>query len=228
MNNIELLIQNGNTVYQPVLEGGVTWDTERTSTPGKLTFKVIQDGSFKFSEGNPVRLKIDNNEVFYGFIFTIKKSKEKEISITAYDQLRYFKNKDTYVYSNKTASAFIRMLANDFYLNIGEIEDTNYVIPSRVEENQELFEMIKNALSLTLQNKKEMYVLYDKFGKLTLKNIRNMIVLIPEGYGIFAVHHQQMFSDGHSACAECPDRRFFIKIVIDKFLQVSKSLIILS
>lgn len=178
MKNIELLIQNGNTVYQPVLEGGITWDTERTSTPGKLTFKVIQDGSFKFSEGNPVRLKIDNNEVFYGFIFTIKRTKEKEINITAYDQLRYFKNKDTYVYSNKTASAFIRMLANDFFLNLGEIEETSYIIPSRVEENQELFEMIKNALSITLQNKKEMYVLYDKFGKLTLKNIRNMLVPI--------------------------------------------------
>lgn len=175
---VELLIQNKNNVYQPAIESGIDWKTERTGTPGQITFKVLKDDALNISEGNPVRLKIDNEEVFYGFIFIIKKSKEIEVSITAYDQLRYFKNKDTYVYQNKSAGEFIKMLAADYYLNIGEIEDTGYVIPSRVEEEEELFEMVKNALNLTLQNKKEMYVLYDKFGKLTLKNIRNMLVPI--------------------------------------------------
>lgn len=178
MNNAELLIQNGGTVYQPALEGGIDWKTERTGTPGQLTFKVIKDDTLKIAEGNPVRFKFSNDEVFYGFIFKIGRTKEKEISITAYDQLRYFKNKDTYVYTNKTAGAFLKMLAADYYLNLGEIEDTGYTIPSRIEEDEELFEMIKNALDLTLQNKKEMYVLYDKFGKLTLKNIRNLLVPI--------------------------------------------------
>lgn len=178
MEKVELLIQNGTVVYEPAIVDGIDWKTERTSTPGQVTFKVIQDGNLKLSEGNPVRLRIGNNNVFYGFIFTIKRTKEKEISITAYDQLRYFKNKDTYVYTNKTASNLLKMIAEDFYLNLGEIENTGYVIPSRVEENEELFEMMKNALNLTLQNKKEMYVLYDNFGKLTLKNIKNMLVQI--------------------------------------------------
>ncbi len=175
---IELLIQHGSTVYQPVLLGGVDWKTERIGTAGQLTFKVLKDSILKIEEGDAVSFKKDNQEIFYGFIFTIKKGKEDEVSITAYDQLRYLKNKDTYVYKNKTASDFIKMLANDFYLNLGIIENTGYVIPSRVEENEELFEMIKNALDLTLRNKKEMYVLYDDFGKLTLKNIQNMLVQI--------------------------------------------------
>lgn len=176
--NVELLIQNKNTVYQPSLESGIEWKTERTGTPGQITFKVLKDDALNIAEGNPVRLKVNNEEVFYGFVFIIKKSKENEVSITAYDQLRYFKNKDTYVYKNKTAGAFIKMLAADYYLNVGEIEDTGYTIPSRVEEDEELFEMVKNALNLTMQNKKEIYVLYDKFGKLTLKNIRNLLVPI--------------------------------------------------
>lgn len=176
--NVELLIQNKNTVYQPSLESGIEWKTERTGTPGQITFKVLKDDALNIAEGNPVRLKVNNEEVFYGFVFIIKKSKENEVSITAYDQLRYFKNKDTYVYKNKTAGAFIKMLAADYYLNVGEIEDTGYTIPSRVEEDEELFEMVKNALNLTMQNKKEIYVLYDKFGKLTLKNIKNLLVPI--------------------------------------------------
>lgn len=59
-------------------------------------------------------------------------------------------------------------------MNVGEIEDTEYVIPYRVEDNATLFDIIYNALDLTLQNKKKLYVLYDDFGKLTLKNIENM------------------------------------------------------
>lgn len=175
---IELLIQHGNTVYQPVLESGIDWKTERIGTPGQLSFKVLKDDILKIEEGDAVSLKKDGKEVFYGFIFTIKGSKEKEKTVTAYDQLRYLKNKDTYVYKKKKASDFIKMLANDFYLNLGTIEDTGYVIPSRVEEKEELFEMIKNALDITLRNIKKIFVLYDDFGKLTLKNIENMIVPI--------------------------------------------------
>lgn len=100
----------------------------------------------------------------------------KIISVTAYDQLRYLNNKDTYVYEGKTASQLIEMLASDFSLRVGDLENTGYVIPSRVEDNTSLFDMIENALDLTLQNTGEMYVLYDDFGKLTLKNISSMLV----------------------------------------------------
>ena len=98
---IELLIQNNDKVYQPILEDSVDWKTEREGTPGQISFKIIDDGTLKIEEGNAVSLKKDNKSIFYGFIFTINRSKEKEISITAYDQLRYLKNKDTYVYTNK-------------------------------------------------------------------------------------------------------------------------------
>ena len=55
------------------------------------------------------------------------------IRLTAYDQLRYMNNKDTYIYGNKTASQFLKMLAADFKLQTGEIEDTGFVIGSRIE-----------------------------------------------------------------------------------------------
>lgn len=174
MANIQLLIQNGSKIYQPIIKGDIEWETERKSTPGKLTFKVIKDEAINFQEGNLVTLKIDESNVFYGFIFTKSRDKSKVISVTAYDQLRYFKNKDTYVYKNKTASEVIKMLANDFKLNCGTLEDTKFKIPKRIEENVSLFDIIGNALDITLQNKKTMHVLYDDFGKLSLKNIESM------------------------------------------------------
>lgn len=182
--DVELLIANedGTKVYQPIVEEGIEWSTERRSTPGKLTFNVIKDDIINFSEGSAVRLRVDGKNVFFGFVFSKKRSKDQIITVTAYDQLRYLNNKDTYVYENKTAAQFIKMIAADFSLNVGTLEDTGFVIASRVEENSSLFDMIENALDLTLQNRKEMYVLYDDFGKLTLKNISSMYVGEPGAY----------------------------------------------
>lgn len=141
---------------------------------GKLTFKVVKDSVLKYGMGNAVRFRKDNTNVFYGFIFEDSRDKGDTINITAYDQLRYFKNKDTYVYTNKTADGVVKMLAHDFLLNTGTIESTGYTIAQRVEDNKTLFDITQNAIDLTLQNTQKLYVLYDDFGKLTLKNIENM------------------------------------------------------
>lgn len=174
MDKVEILIQNGETVYEPVTQEDVTWETERKSVPGKFTFKVLKDDAINFQEGNPVRFSLGDTNAFYGFVFEKGRSKDKIITVTCYDQLRYFKNKDTYVYKNKTAGDVVEMLAKDFLLNIGTIEYTDYIIASRVEDNKTLFDIAQNAIDLTLQNKKELYVLYDNFGKICLQNIERL------------------------------------------------------
>ena len=170
----ELLIQHGKKVFIPAVQEGITWSTERKGCPGELQFKVVKDDILKIAEGDAVRFKVDGSNVFYGFIFKMKRDKGQIISITAYDQLRYLKNKDTYVYENKTAGELVKMIATDFNLNLGSVEDTGFKIASRVEENTTLFDMIQNALDLTLQNQSKMFVLYDDFGKLTLKGLNSM------------------------------------------------------
>lgn len=176
--DVELLIgdETGTKAYLPAVEEGIEWTTERRGTPGKLTFKVLKDDVLDFSEGSAVRLKVDGSEVFFGFVFKQRREKDRIITVTAYDQLRYLKNKDTIVYENKTAAQFIRMVAADYSMNPGQIDDTMFVIESRVEENTSLFEMIENALDLELTNTGELYVLYDDFGRLSLKHLSEMYV----------------------------------------------------
>jgi hypothetical protein len=175
--SVELLIQNGSNVFQPEIQDGLRWTTERKS-PSILRFSVVNDKKANFTEGNPVRLRVGGQNVFYGFVFTKRRDKQDIIDVTAYDQTRYLKNKDTFVYSNKTASDVIRMIASEFRLNLGTIENTGFIIPSRVEDNQTMFDVIYNALDLTLTNRGEMYVLYDDFGRLSLKALERMKVPI--------------------------------------------------
>ncbi|HBF0312401.1 C40 family peptidase [Clostridioides difficile] len=171
--DVRLVIAHWEDFYEPVVLDGITWEIERRGTPSKLEFTIVMDDILQFCEGNSVRLYYKGIGIFYGYIFQKKRDKENHIKIVAYDQLRYFKNKDTYVYSNKTASELVKMLAKDFNLKYNVIEETKYKI-SRVEENKTLFDMVLTALDDTLREKKEMYVLYDDFGRITLKNVASM------------------------------------------------------
>lgn len=159
----------------PVVES-VSIEWERQGQPGKLTADIVKTPGLSFQEGDPCRFSVDGTPIFYGFVFekARKGSMDQVITITVYDQLYYLKNKDTYVYSNKTAAAVVRMIAEDFQLNVGALADTGYTIASRVEDNKTLFDIVQTALDETLKATSQMYVLYDDVGKLTLKNIGDM------------------------------------------------------
>lgn len=172
----ELLIQHGKTLYYPPVVDGVTIEWERQGQPGKLSFSVVKTENLSFEEGDPCRFSVDGKPLFYGFVFEKSRSgsNPKNIKVVVYDQLYYLKNKDTYVYSNKTATEVVKMIAEDFGLRLGALDDTGYKIESRTEENATLFDIIQNALDATTKAKTEMYVLYDQAGKLMLTNIGNM------------------------------------------------------
>lgn len=171
---VELLIEHEGILYAPAVEEGITWQTDRYGSPGELNFTVIRDSVLKIGSGDAVRLTVDGTGIFFGFVFQMAPKKGGTMEIKAYDQLRYFKNKDTYVYENKTAGELLQMLCADFNLNAGQIEDTGYKIESRVEDGQTLFDIMQNALDITLLNTGQMYVMFDDFGALALRNISGM------------------------------------------------------
>ena len=121
MDKLDLVIINNDVVYHPILSGDVKWSLERQGSPGKLTFEVVKDEIINFQEGNKVILDVDGKDVFLGYVFEKKRNKSETISVTAYDQLRYLKNKDSFIFENKKASDFIIQLCNEFELTIGEI-----------------------------------------------------------------------------------------------------------
>lgn len=171
--NYELLITHDNKIYIPSVIGSVIWETQRKGIQGKLSFKMMID-NINFEEGDLVQFKADKENVFFGFIFSMKNDKDDIIDVICYDQLRYLKNKDTYKIENQTADEVIKMIANDFNLKYGNLDNTNFKIEYKIEDNQTLFDIIQNALDLTLANTNNLYIFYDDFGKLTLKHIKNM------------------------------------------------------
>ncbi len=172
--DIHLYIENENTVYEPVVEGSITWESQRMGQPGKCSFTLLPDNILKLEEGNAVRLDVNGTIVFFGYIFERSWNSDGQMKVTAYDQLRYLKNKDSYNYENKSAGDVVRMIAEDYNLKVGELENTGYIIENRNMKDKSLFDVILDALDLTVMYAGEMYILYDEAGKLALKNIGNM------------------------------------------------------
>ena len=167
----------GEIIYPPVAEG-VQLSSCRRGSPATLKFTVLKDKAMAdlggFAEGALAQLFADGKPLFQGYIFSKRRDKEGAIECTAYDQIRYLKNKDVLRYKNMPASEVVKLIAADNNLQIGEIAPTAYTIPWRSEFNVTLLDMIETALDLELTNKGQMFVLYDDCGRLTLKNIAQM------------------------------------------------------
>ncbi len=176
MADVKILIQHGSNIMYPVVTEGTKLTWERKGTPGKLTFTLVKDKNISYQEGDPVKVLVDDEPVFYGFVFKKTRNKDGTISNTVYDQLRYFKNKDTFTDEGLSASDLLKRLAADFQLNLGTVEDTGYTFETIVQENKTLFDMIQEALDETLLITGNLFVLFDDVGKLTLKNVNSMKV----------------------------------------------------
>lgn len=171
---IKLFIKNNDDIFCPVIQDEITWETCRKGMPGELKFKVLLDKNFNIEEGNAIKLKIDGVDIFSGFVFSRNWDKNNIVSITAYDQLRYLKNKDCKKYENKTTTEIIETIAKGFNFNFGTLENTGFKITSILQDNITFLDLIQDAIERTLVNTKNLYVFYDDFGKLTLKNISSM------------------------------------------------------
>ncbi|MFV0520516.1 MAG: hydrolase [Lachnospirales bacterium] len=134
---------------------------------------MVPDKDLDFTEGSVVRFYYDDVKVFKGYVFSKTRNSDNIISVVAYDQLRYLKNRDTINYINMSLSEVIKKIANNFSLDIGCITESNYKI-TRIERSATLFNIIVTAIELTFENTKEEYIFYDDFGKLTLENIKKL------------------------------------------------------
>lgn len=177
MSNIELIVQDtaGGKIYDlSELVTDISWETQMTSQPGKLTFSYINSDEAIVAEGGIVSLKLDGEGVFWGYIFRRSKSQGHLINVTAYDQLRYLKNKDTYVFENQTASAVFTKVCKDFGITHKIVDDNSAVIPGRLHDNAALYEIIDYGLTQTLIQTGEWYIIRDNFGTMEFVHLNTL------------------------------------------------------
>lgn len=163
----EINILHNNVVYTPIVQDGMKLLTVRSGEASKLTFSLEKKANKRvvFTEGDAVAFrKFD----FYGFIFEISdNSTDDTIEVTAYDQLRYLKAKDTYVFINQSPTQAFRRICEDYelqamYYQMGtKVTDYGF---NAVCENVELFDIMQKLSDYILKKTGRLCILYDNFG----------------------------------------------------------------
>ena len=171
------IYDNQNNRYYDISQviANLSITTQIEDEPGKATFDIIKCDNIEFWEGATVAIEIDRHKMFKGFVFSKKRDKEVNIiSVTCYDQLRYLKNKDSYVFENMTSDQIFSKICNDFVLEHRVVDKSDYVCAPRSNDATALYEMIKTALDDTLINSKKWFIIRDNYGVLEHINVYSL------------------------------------------------------
>lgn len=149
--------------------------TDVINKSGVLTCGIIKS-DINVENGDMLRVTYDKVVYFLGYVFKISQDTSDEIKITAYDQLRYLKCSDSYIFKNDTVGEILKQICNDFKLKTGEIQNSNYRLGKQIFVDKSLLDIIAECLKINLTNTKEMFFVKDNAGVIELKNINTTIV----------------------------------------------------
>ena len=152
----------------------ITYETNRTGSPGTLKFTVLKSGTLSFVEGDVVRFSVDGKLIFFGWVFTKSKDRWGNIDVTCYDRMRYLKANASYSFYGQSAGDIIKQIAEDFQLETADIADTGFAIPSLIETDQSCLDIIQGVVEQTLLNTGKLYVFYDNGDGLCLQLAEDM------------------------------------------------------
>ena len=160
--------------YAPIMVEA-SCSTNRMNSPGKFSFSTVEDAGIDIELGSAIYVMLEGKKLFKGYVFTAERQRNRKVSYTAYDQLRYLKAKASYTFTAISVEDIIRQIANDFGLKVGKLASTGYKIPSLIAENEECLDIIFDALSQTIVQTGKIFVFYDDYGELTLKEADSLI-----------------------------------------------------
>ena len=215
--NVDLrLYTKQQSGYYELRAESIAHTTNRTGSAGKLEIELFKTPELAFYEGDMVTLYIDYLPIFKGYVFKKKKNEKGKLTVTCYDQLRYLKAKQSYIISGMTATDVLRRAASDFRLELGDIADAGYVLAPYVEEDKEVFEILTTALNKTFIATNKMFVVYDCFGRLTLKAVKDMAAeyIEDDGTRYLCAIGDKSFVTGYDYTTSIDDETYnYIKIV---------------
>lgn len=162
---IELkVVGDGMTAVLPC--GSVTLKWKRMASAGTMEV-FTPDLSVALRCGMQIRLAVEGEDIFAGYIFTVERSHQGRI-ITACDGMRYLLCRDTKVYTKVTAAAVVQDICGERGLALAGCEDNGKVIDSLIADRKTLLDIISQAIDQSVQLGGTKLTLFDDAGEMRL------------------------------------------------------------
>lgn len=182
---ITLKIEDNTTLkgyeVQELLIGTATVENALFDSVGKLDFELIKTDDYQIANGNKVIMNVDDQPFFVGYVFKYNVTEKGSLKVTAYNQLRYLKYKDTLITSVCTASELFVELCQKWKINYQVIHPSNYKIPIQTYQNKSIYEMMTDAIDRTLVNEGKWYGLIEYRGLLQFADLEKLATNIVIG-----------------------------------------------
>lgn len=194
-------------MFQNILNGEV-WDlapvvkgfklsSERSGTATKLEIELLSD--MAFPEGSRLALKADNMNLFYGYLFRVKRSKNNKRTLVFFDQKKYLLRNGTYIFKNKNLSEIVTTIAKDYELTAGKLNAPSVKLPAILKEDKTALDIIEECIDQILVQTGELIVFWDEFGELRLEYPKNLAILTILGEGSIVTDYEYESSIEDSA-----------------------------
>jgi len=169
---LELYLQNSNDgkIYDiSEIAGQIEVKQSLGDSAGQLTCLLQKDPNnlLQIANGSIISFIVDKVGFFYGYVFKIGTDADENYKITAYDQMRYLKNSDVYVFKNLTASQIFEKICKDYNLRYTVKVPSNYKPEAYLFDNKTLYSIIKRGMDYANVNENAQYFIQDRFGTLT-------------------------------------------------------------
>lgn len=186
---------NNETYDVTSIASNIEYYTDITGQPGTFTFLLGIDPngimSVQWKDGIPtvgdeVFFSNDDTLIFKGFIFTVGTDSDGTIKVTAYDQMRYLMNEDTFVADEQTASDLFKTICARASLNSNQykvVTESSYALVSKVYNSRSYYQIMEEAISDTLRGEGRAYYLIDRAGVLEFNYLGADITDIAIGEG---------------------------------------------
>lgn len=174
---IKFLIIRGVTGYD-VSESfeKIVWSGRKGAAPRTVKITLLDDDGEKHKrisvdceDGDQCVMYENGDELFRGIIISHSQSNKKKLVITACDNAYYWaNNKDSFCYTNKTATQIFNDCKKRLGMTGGTVVDTGYVIPELPKAKTTFYDVVLDALSMTYKATGCRYYVSSKKGNMNL------------------------------------------------------------
>lgn len=174
----------------------IKWTTDLNFSAGELTFTLFEGANKTLVipyTGDIITFRWDKHKIFYGYVWKYKVNKNKTISVTCYDKLRYLKNQDSIVFKTNTVADRFNEVCKRAGIAHSVKKAPSHKVAAEICDGKSYFDMVKSAIKKTLLATNHIYFLATNYDKVELRRapykklkiiVDSRTVMIDFGYSV--------------------------------------------